>query len=91
MLVVSSLRPGFSVDSESIQAGVSWVTPIRQHPHLNDLESPVILLLEQKRQEGLHIRINVEIIFISNRLEKRGSAPTVTGKVCSDSPSSWYV
>lgn len=91
MLVVSSLRPGFSVDSEAIQAGVSWVTPIRQHPHLNNLEGPVILFLEQKRQKSLHILVNVEIIFVSNRLEKSGSACTITGKVCSDSPSSWYV
>lgn len=91
MLVVSSLRPGFSVDSEAIQAGVSWVTPIRQHPHLDDLEGPVILLLEQKRQKSLHILINIEIIFVYHGLGKSGSALTITGKVCSDSPSSWYV
>lgn len=55
--MVRSLRPGFSMDSEAIQACVFWVTPVRQHPHLNDLESLVILLLKQKRENSWYILI----------------------------------
>lgn len=49
MLVVGSLRPRFSVDSEAVHAGVLWMTPVRQHPHLDDLEGPFIFLLKEKK------------------------------------------
>lgn len=48
LVVVGSLGPRFSMDSEAVQAGVLWVTPVRQHPHLYDLEGLVILLLKIK-------------------------------------------
>lgn len=48
MSVVCSLRPRFSVDSEAVHACVFWMTPVWQHPHLDDLEGLVILLLEEK-------------------------------------------
>lgn len=35
--------------SEAVHAGVFWMTPVRQHPHLDDLEGPVILLLKEHR------------------------------------------
>lgn len=47
MVVVGSLRSGFSVHSEPIQAGVVRVTPVRQHSHLNDLEGLVVWLLNK--------------------------------------------
>lgn len=68
MLVVGSLRPRFSVDSEAVHAGVFWVTPVRQHPHLDDLEGLVILLLKDKRGNIQNMPLENELIFISNSL-----------------------
>lgn len=39
------------MDSKAVHAGVFWMTPVRQHPHLDDLEGPVILLLKEKKGE----------------------------------------
>lgn len=47
--LVGSLRPRFSVDSEAVHARVFGVTPVRQHPHLHDLEGLVVLLLNEKK------------------------------------------
>lgn len=37
------------MDSEAVQAGVVWVTPVRQHTHLDDLEGFVVLLLKTEK------------------------------------------
>lgn len=50
-----SLRPRLPVDSEAVQAGVFWVTPVGQHAHLDDLESLVVPLLCVK-----HIFLHLE-------------------------------
>lgn len=50
MVVLGSLRPWFSMDSEAVEAGVFWMAPVRQHPHLDDLEGLIILLFDR---EGL--------------------------------------
>lgn len=55
VVVVGSLRPRESVDSEAVHAGVFWMTPVRQHPHLNDLEGLVILLHNRKGLQWLPI------------------------------------
>lgn len=66
--MVGSLRPRESVDSEAVHAGVFWMTPVRQHPHLNDLEGLVILLLKEKRGNVQNTLADNELIFISNIL-----------------------
>lgn len=86
MSKVASLRPGLSVDSEAVQAGVFWMTPVGQHPHLDDLESLIVLLLCVKNRFRAFHQTN----FMFKQL-KKASLVTITGKVCSDSPSSWYV
>lgn len=48
MSAVSSLKLGVSVDSETVQAGVIGMPPVRKNPDLNDLERFVVLLLEKK-------------------------------------------
>lgn len=48
MSAVSSLKLGVSVDSETVQAGVIWMPPVRKNPDLNDLERFIVLLLEKK-------------------------------------------
>lgn len=63
MLVVGSLRPRFSVDSEAVHAGVFWMAPVRQHPHLDDLEGFVILLLKEKRTNIQNRPADSEVIL----------------------------
>lgn len=38
------------MDSEAVQAGVFWVTPVGQHPHFDDLEGAVVLLLKERKK-----------------------------------------
>lgn len=87
ILTVGSLRPRFSVDSESVHAGVFWMTPVRQHSHFDYLEGPVVLLLRQKKYSEHNITQTTAFLF-SDRLE---GPFTITGNVWSDSPSSWYM
>lgn len=48
MLAGTSLKLGVSVDSETVQAGVIWMPPVRKNPYLNDLERFIVLLLKKK-------------------------------------------
>lgn len=47
-----SLDAWFSVDSEAVEAGVLGVTPVGQHPHLDDLEGPFVLLLDGRKRHS---------------------------------------
>ena len=42
---------GLSVDPDAVEAGVFWVAPVSQHPHLDDLESLVVFLLRSGGME----------------------------------------
>ena len=44
---------GLSVDPDAVEAGVFWVAPVSQHPHLDDLESLVVFLLQSG--DGGHV------------------------------------
>lgn len=86
VVVVDSLGPWLSVDSEAIQAGVLWMAPVGENPHLNDLKGLIVLFLirDDEGREAQEMLANETFHFIPNYI-------TWTGKVCSESPSSWYV
>lgn len=55
------------MDSEAVQAGVLWMPPVRQHPHLNYLEGLIILLLKEKRGNTQRMVAETELILITNK------------------------
>lgn len=54
MSAVGSLKLRVSVDSETVQAGVVLMPPVRKYPHLNDLERFIILLLKENEKKSDH-------------------------------------
>lgn len=69
---VSSLKLGVTVDSETVQAGVFWMPPVRKNPHLNDLERFIVLLLKKRRKkknQSKHVAA-IKLSLIKTRFEK---------------------
>lgn len=67
-LYVSSLKLGVSVDSETVQAGVFWMPPVRKNPYFNDLERFIVLLLKKGKQSN-HVAA-IKLSLIKTRYEK---------------------
>lgn len=58
-----SFRTWLSMDSEAVQAGVFWMTPVRQDPDLNDLEGLVVLLLTDKNRNIDQMLADIDFCF----------------------------
>lgn len=52
------------MDSEAVQAGVLWMTPVRKHPHLNYLEGLIILLLKVNMGNSQRMLADTKLILI---------------------------
>lgn len=70
MAAVGSLRAWLSVDSEAVEAGVLRVAPVRQHPHLNDLEGLVVLFLRRRRRRRGNVQCMLLVVTLNLHLSK---------------------